>query len=87
LCPRKVISFNSVLSFKYQFWILLERASTFSHPENTEPEFVNVSGAQASIPPGWELIHGLLERLTLGALLFLPRKNSFLQTFTKVNFK
>jgi hypothetical protein len=27
-----------------------------------EPEFVNVKGAQESIPPSWELIPGLLKR-------------------------
>jgi hypothetical protein len=36
--------------------------------EKAEPIFVNVSGAQESIPPGWESIPGLLKRLTNSGL-------------------
>jgi hypothetical protein len=37
----------------------------------TEPVFVNVSGVQDSIPPGWESIPGLFKRFTnTGSSLF-----------------
>jgi hypothetical protein len=33
----KVISFNSVLSFKYKFWVLLERAPRSPTPRTLSP--------------------------------------------------
>jgi hypothetical protein len=77
LVSRKVISFNSVLSFKNKFWVLLERASTISQPENTEPEFQNVLGAQESIPrnrfrQAGNLFLGSLKVYKFGLTIFPP---------------
>ncbi len=47
-----------------RYQISIYDASSASVDKRSEPEFVNVYGAQESIPPGWKSIFGLLKRFT-----------------------
>ncbi len=65
ISDQKVWDLNTEFSpFSYSIKILMYDASSANVALRSEPVFVNVNEAQKSIPPGWELITGLLKRFT-----------------------